>query len=112
RNPWPGTANLGGWIAELNNLTSSGRALFVPLQGPPVDAQAVRRQRETLAWTRGQIDAAFVDRLPAEEIPARVLAVPEAGTYFDLTAQPSFARAVVELALREAQAQRRKFGLP
>jgi glyoxylase-like metal-dependent hydrolase (beta-lactamase superfamily II) len=65
RNPWPGSANLGGWIAELNNLASSGRARFVPLHGTPVDAQAVRRQRESLAWTRGEIDAAFVDRLPA-----------------------------------------------
>ena len=112
RNPWPGSANLGGWIAELNNLTSSGRALFVPLRGAPVDAQAVRRQRETLAWTRGEVDAAFVDRLPAEEIPARVLAAPSASTYFDLAAQPSFARHVVELAVKEALAQRRKFGLP
>ena len=111
RNPWPGTANLGGWIGQLNNLASSGRAQFVPLQGPPVDAQGLRRQRETLAWTRGQIDAAFVDRLPAEEIPARVLAVPEVTTYFDLTAQPSFARALVELAVKEALGQRRKFGL-
>jgi glyoxylase-like metal-dependent hydrolase (beta-lactamase superfamily II) len=112
RNPWPGTASIGGWISELNNLTSSRRALFVPLHGAPADAQAVRRQRETLAWTRGQIDAAFVDRIPAEEIPARVLGMAEAETYFDLAAQPSFARGVVDQALKEAQAQRRKFGLP
>ena len=112
RNPWPGTANIGGWISELNNLTSSGRALFVPLHGSPADAQAVRRQRETLAWTRGQIDAAFVDRMPSEEIPARVLGVGEAATYYDLKAQPSFARAVVDQAVKEALAQRRKFGLP
>jgi len=112
RNPWPGTANIGGWIAELNNLASSGRARFVPLHGTPVEAQAVRRQRESLAWTRGEIDAAFVDRLPAEEIPARVLAAASAASYFDLAAQPSFARSVVELAVKEALAQRRKFGLP
>jgi glyoxylase-like metal-dependent hydrolase (beta-lactamase superfamily II) len=112
RNPWPGTANIGGWISEINNLTSSGRALFVPLHGAPADSQTVRRQRETLAWTRGQVDAAFVDRLPAEEIPARVLGIAEAASYFDLAAQPSFARAVVDQAVKEALAQRRKFGLP
>ena len=112
RNPWPGSANIGGWIAQLNNLASSGRARFLPLHGAPVDTQAIRRERETLAWTRGQIDAAFVDRLPAEEMPARVLAIAEAKTYFDLAAEPSFARDVVELAVKEAQAQRRKFGMP
>ncbi|HEX5044156.1 MAG TPA: MBL fold metallo-hydrolase [Candidatus Polarisedimenticolaceae bacterium] len=112
RNPWPGTANIGGWISELNNLASSGRAVFVPLHGAPADAQAVRRQRETLAWTRGQIDAAFVDLVPAEEIPGRVLGIAEAQSYFDLAARPSFARGVVDQALKEAQAQRRKFGLP
>lgn len=112
RNPWAGTASVGGWIQQLNNLTSSGRARFVPLHGPLVDAAGVRREREILAWTRGEIDAAFVDRLPAEEMPALVLRSEKAGTYFDLSASPSFARGVVEQAVREALAQRRKFGIP
>ena len=112
RNPWAGTASVGGWIQQLNNLTSSGRAQFVPLHGPVVDPQAVRREREILAWTRGEIDAAFVDRIPAEEIPGRVMAAERAGSFFDLSASPSFARGVVEQAVREALAQRRKFGMP
>lgn len=111
RNPWAGTASIGGWVAQLNNLASSGRGTFVPLEGPPVDAQEVRRQRETFAWTRGEIDAAFVDRTPPDDILPRVLASARAGTYFDLGARPSFVRGVVEQALREAHAQRRKFGL-
>jgi glyoxylase-like metal-dependent hydrolase (beta-lactamase superfamily II) len=112
RNPWAGTANVGGWIAQMNNLASSGRARFVPLHGPPVTAQTVRKDRETLAWTRGEIDAAFVDRTPVEQMPARILASPRATDHFDLGASPSFARGVVEQAVREAVAQRRKFGLP
>jgi glyoxylase-like metal-dependent hydrolase (beta-lactamase superfamily II) len=111
RNPWAGTASIGGWIGHLSNLVSSGRGTFLPLQGPPVDAQEVRSQRDTFAWARGEIDAAFVDRTPATEIPARILASSRAATYFDLAASPSFARGVLEQAVREAQAQRRKFGL-
>jgi glyoxylase-like metal-dependent hydrolase (beta-lactamase superfamily II) len=111
RNPWAGTATIGGWVGQLNNLASWGRKTFVPLEGAPVDADAVRRQREAFAWTRGEIDAAFVDRTPPDDILPRVLASPRAGTYFDLAARPSFARGVVEQALLEAHAQRRKFGL-
>ena len=43
---------------------------------------------------------------------ARNLASPKAADYFDLGASPSFARGVVEQAVREAVVQRRKFGLP
>ena len=111
RNPYARDGNVGGWIATLNQIAKMEPKIVVPSRGDPLDARDVRVQRESLAWLRGQIEQAFVDRVPAAEIPDRVLRAEELSRYFDTAAAPSFLRVLTEVALDEALLERHKRGL-
>lgn len=111
RNPYGRDANVGGWIATLNQIAKMQPRVVVPSRGEPFDAQGVRVQRESLAWLRGQIEQAFVDRVPAAEISDRVLRTDDLSRYFDSAAVPSFLRVLTEVAVEEAILERRKRGL-
>lgn len=112
RNPWAGDADLAAWIVELNTLAKLSPGVVVPLRGELTDARGLRVQREAFTWTRGQIERGYVDALPSAEIPARVLASPDLGRYFDLEASPSFVETVVRAAHEAVKRDRRKRGLP
>lgn len=112
RNPFAGQASVDGWIVRLNAVASMAPKVVVALRGPAVDATALRRQRDAFAWVKGQISKCYVDLVPVAEMPDRVLALPDAAKWFDTEARPSFLRGVIDTVIREAEAQRRKRGLP
>lgn len=111
RNPFAGDANVGGWLGVLNNISKQAPKIVVSLHGPAVDVQAIRAQRDAFAWMRGQVEAGFLEDLPLEEIPKRVLQTPGIEQYFDAKAQPSFLALFVKQVLEESVQQRRKRGL-
>ena len=101
----------GSLITDLRTGAASGvAARKVPLRGPVADSLEIRRQRDSLAWVRAEIEAAFVDLATAEEVAARILASPSRERYFAADARPSFLPAVVDRALRDAIEYRRKTG--
>jgi glyoxylase-like metal-dependent hydrolase (beta-lactamase superfamily II) len=111
RNPYGRDASIGGWVATLNQLAKMAPKVVVPSRGEPLDGRGVRVQRDSLAWLRGQIEQAFVDRVPAAEIADRVLRADDLSQYFDTAAAPSFLRVLTEVAVEEAVVERRKRGL-
>lgn len=110
RNPWAGDADVGGWLTALNGILKQNPAMIVGVRGAMVDTSAIRRQRDGLAWIRGQVEATFIDRLPREAVVPHVLAAEGLERHFDVTAQPSFVGALIERSLEESLAQRRKRG--
>jgi len=111
RNPYAGDANVGGWVATLNHIAKLQPAVVVPQRGDPLDTRGVRLQRDALAWVRGQVELAFIDGVPPEQIPDRILGSDELATHFDPDAAPPFLRILFQQAVDEAVAERRKRGL-
>jgi glyoxylase-like metal-dependent hydrolase (beta-lactamase superfamily II) len=111
RNPYAADGDVGGWLSALNHIAKMNPAVAIPLRGEVLDARQVRELRDALAWVRGQIDLGFVDHVAPEQMTEWVLESDDAASYFDLDASPSFARTVIDQALEEAIAQRKKRGL-
>lgn len=111
RNPFAADADVGGWNGVLNRIASMSPELVLPARGAAVDTLTVRQRRDSLAWVRGQVEAAFVERINVERIPEWILGLPDAAKYFDLEAEPPFAGGLIERAVEEAIEQRRKRGL-
>jgi hypothetical protein len=98
-------------VSALNYLAKIRPAIAVPLRGAPVDVRGIRLARESLAWLRGQVELAFIDAVPSDRIPDRVLASEEISRYFQPDQSPSFVRGVIAQAVEEAIEQRRKRGI-
>jgi glyoxylase-like metal-dependent hydrolase (beta-lactamase superfamily II) len=111
RNPFAGDANVGSWLALLNNISKQSPKIVVSLHGPVMDVQAVRAQRDAFAWVRGQVESGFLEDLPLERIRQHVLEAPGVDQYFDAQARPSFFPVLVEQVLEESVENRRKRGL-
>lgn len=112
RNPYAAAdADVGGWVAVLNQISKEAPDTVVALHGPAVGIQGIRTQRDALAWVRGQVEGGFIDQIPLEGIPQHVLQTPGIESRFDLTASPSFVQALVERVLEESVEQRRKRGI-
>jgi len=112
RNPYGGDADVRGWIGALNDLIRDDVMVFVPSAGPTLGSDAARRLRDALAWTRGRVQEAFTNLVPAPEVVDRVMADPALPTWFDPRAKPSFARTIVTEAFDETMADRKRRGLP
>jgi cyclase len=111
RNPYAGDAHLGGWMNALNNFVVDGGTAVVPLRGAPLGNRELRLQRDAMAWVRGEVESAYIDRLPSDRIPARVLGADKLEMHLDRSLSPSFLSLLAEVAVREAREQRRKYGL-
>jgi glyoxylase-like metal-dependent hydrolase (beta-lactamase superfamily II) len=111
-NPWAGDADLARWIVALNNVSKMQPEIVLPLRGTPTDARGVRVQRQALTWTRYQVEQGYVDLVPPEEIPDRILRLDSLSEHFDTDAEPSFVESVVRAALETVRRERRKRGLP
>ena len=112
RNPYGTDSDIRGWIGALNDLIRNDLTALVPSRGPALTVETVRATRDALAWTRGRVQEAFTDLVPAGEIVDRVLADRGLPQWFDPAAKPSFARTIVTQALNETVADRKRRGLP
>jgi glyoxylase-like metal-dependent hydrolase (beta-lactamase superfamily II) len=111
RNPFPDDASLTGWMLALNDLEEHGVKQLVPLRGPALVPREALVLRDALLWVKGQVAQLFVDRLPPGTMPDRVVLSPDAAKYFDTAASPGFLRGIAELAVEEAQGDRRRRGI-
>jgi glyoxylase-like metal-dependent hydrolase (beta-lactamase superfamily II) len=109
-NPFAGDADVGGWLETLNQIVRESPRVTVPLRGPALAIEAIRAQRDALAWVRGEVEAGFADRLPLEEVAQRVLDAPDIEKRFSRTASPSFLPGLVERVIAESVERRRKRG--
>jgi glyoxylase-like metal-dependent hydrolase (beta-lactamase superfamily II) len=112
KNPYGAEADVGAWVAALNDLARGPEAIIVPLSGPVVGPLEVRRFRDGLAWVRLRVQGAFTDLVPHERIVAMVMEDPKLSTWFDLDAKPSFARTIVESVYASVEDDRHKRGMP
>lgn len=112
RNPYAADADVRGWISALNDLVRSDLKAVVPCAGRVLGVSDVRKLRDSLAWARGRVQQAFTDLVPQEAVVQTVLSDPSLPKWFDTQAKPSFVRLLVERALAETVADRRRRGMP
>lgn len=109
-NPYAADANLDRWIVILNGLAREGTSGFITLRGPLLTVEDLRRQRDAMAWLVGQVEYGFVDRPPIDELRRDVLEAPGTSERFDTDSAGSFLPLLVDRAIEEAAASRRKRG--
>ncbi len=110
RNPYAADADVGGWLSVLNHIAKLRPARAIPLRGEPLDVRQVRMQRDSLAWLRGRVELGFIDRVPADRLTDWVLDSDELGEHFDLQAEPSFLRGLIDRVVADAVTERKKRG--
>jgi len=110
RNPFADIehSNLRTWVKSLNSLSVLRPQVVVPLRGKPIDADAVRKFRDSLTWVVGQVENAFVEGIDADEVVSFAMDSPKLEEYFDLGADPSFVNTLFEAAHRGVMSLRRK----
>jgi glyoxylase-like metal-dependent hydrolase (beta-lactamase superfamily II) len=108
---WTKGGNLGNWIGILNGLLEEQPKIVAPLRGPAGDTREMRLTRDAVAWVRGQVQEAFVDRLAPGIMPDRILESPDLARYFDPGVPRPTVRALIEQSVREVQEFRKKHGL-
>ena len=103
-NPYADTesTNLTGWITTMNSLALSRPEVILPLRGAAFDSDALRQQRDAIAWIRAEVSFAMVERVPVDEIVEAVLASDKLSRYFDPDQLPFIARTLIEVAVHEA----------
>jgi len=112
RNPFGGDADIHGWIGALNDLVRDDLSSIVPSAGRTLGVVDVRQVRDGLGWVRGRVQQAFTDLVPPDRVVATVLEDPALAKWLDRAAAPSFAATLVEEALAETLADRKRRGLP
>ena len=112
KNPYGGDCDIRGWIGALNDLIRDGITALVPSTGPTQGEDGVRRMRDSLAWTRSHVQEAFTDLIPGDRVVDHVLGDPAAANWLAIDASPSFARTLVQHAVDETMADRKRRGLP
>ncbi len=114
RNPFSDVehSSIRSWIGSLNSLSLQRPETIVPLRGEAIDADTLRRFRDSLVWVVGQVENAFIEGIHVDEVLSFAMDSPSLGEYFNLEADPSFIKTLFETALKEASAQRRKRRVP
>lgn len=114
RNPFADVEHSGirAWVNSLNSLSLRRPETIVPLRGEGIDAETLRRFRDSLVWVVGQVENAFIEGIDADEVLSFAMDSPNLGKYFNLEADPSFVTTLFETARGEATAQRRKRRVP
>ena len=110
RNPYadPVHSDLTGWLAALNTFSTNRPEKIVPQYGKTLDVGQLRKLRDGLAWIRGEVEFAFVEQTPPDEIVTLVLESEKFPRYFDASASPQLVRSVIERAVAESLEQRKK----
>ena len=110
RNPFAevGHSNIRAWVNSLNSLSLQRPKVIVPLRGKVLDAETLRKFRDSLVWVVGQVEDAFIEGIDSEEVISYAMDSPRLGEYFDMGADPSFVATLFETARQDALAQRHK----
>ncbi len=114
RNPFSDVehSSIRSWIGSLNSLSLRRPETIVPLRGEAIDADTLRKFRDSLVWVVGQVENAFIEGIHVDKVLSFAMDSPSLGEYFNLEADPSFVTTLFETALKEASAQRRKRRVP
>ncbi|NIM61936.1 MAG: MBL fold metallo-hydrolase [Acidobacteria bacterium] len=114
RNPFADVvhSDLRSWVNALNALSVLRPETIVPLRGEPVEADRIRRFRDSLVWVVGQVENAFIEGVATDEILAFAMDSPKLAEYFDLEADPSFVDTLFRSAFEQALDERRKREVP
>jgi hypothetical protein len=68
-----GDAQIGAWLSAMNHFVRVPPRGVIPLHGAIIGEDELRRERDALAWLRGQVEYGLGLRLAWEEIRSRVL---------------------------------------
>jgi glyoxylase-like metal-dependent hydrolase (beta-lactamase superfamily II) len=105
--PYAGDSRIGSWSSALNQFVRQAPRVMVPLRGPTIGVAALRKQRDALAWLRGQVDNGLTERWPHEEIRERILAAPGLDERF--ASDSAFLTELIDRTIRESVAARLKY---
>jgi glyoxylase-like metal-dependent hydrolase (beta-lactamase superfamily II) len=106
RRPYAGDSSVGTWMAALNHFVRQSPRVLVPLRGAIVTREELRRERDALAWLRGQIENGLTERWPHERIREHVLQLP--GTAERFAIDSPFLEPLIDRATRQAADNRVK----
>ena len=114
RNPFADVehSDIRTWVTSLNGLSLLRPETVVPLRGEAIDADALRKFRDSLAWVVGQVENAFIEGIHVDEVLSFAMDSPRLGEFFDLRADPSFVTTLFETARKASVAQRRRREVP
>jgi cyclase len=98
--------DIARWTGQLSQLMRQRPERLVPLHGPLVGFEELRRERNALSWLQAQVDDGVADNLPFEEIRERILATETLGEHFDVDSP--FLSAFVGKAIDEVIIDREK----
>jgi len=108
-NPYAADGEIANWLSALNQLVRQSPRVTVGLRGEPIPVEELRKQREALAWLKGQVASVFIDRPPLEDVPGLILAAEGFDERFD--PEGSFVPIVIDRAIQHALEARYKRGL-
>lgn len=110
RNPFAdvGYSDLRAWVHSLNSLSLLRPKIVVPLRGETIDADALRKFRDSLTWVVGQVENAFIEGIDTDEVVSFAMDSPKLEEYFNLAADPSFVTTLFETAREGTTLQRTK----
>lgn len=105
-------AVLDAWMAVLNRTLTRRVETALPRDGGLLERGEIAASRDALAWLRGQVEAAFVRRVPLGEIRGVVLGAEDLDRHFalDPAERPRF-DVLLERAIGDAVREREKRGL-
>lgn len=109
--PFAGDARIGGWIGQIDLLRTMAPATVVPLRGPVVDAGRMKASRDAFEWIGEQVDEAFREQVPPDQIAARILGAEGLDRYFVRDPNSPFLGGLIERVIEEARERRRREGL-
>ena len=102
----PRDSDIARWTRQLSQLIREHPQTLVPLRGPVIGFDELRRQRNALSWLQAQVDDGMADDLSLEQVRDRILAAESIGDHFDVDSPflPSF----IDKAIDEVVIDRRK----
>lgn len=91
--------NVGAWVSWINSLLFSQPKTVVPIRGEALDSAELRVFRNSLAWLVSRLDYALIERIPHDEIVEFTIGADGFDKHFDVEAEPSFVRGMIEREL-------------
>ena len=102
----PRDSDIARWTGQLSQLVRQHPQKLVPLRGPVIGFDEVRRQRNALSWLQAQVDDGVADDLPLEQVRDRILAAESIAEHFDVDSP--FLLSFIDKAIDEVVIDHRK----